>query len=165
MRNHPFRYTLQTTAVCSLVFLAACPAPNPAPVGLEELSSVTVLVRGNLAYPISQFRCSDAEDAGSDETCPNGFGCDARHYHGSALAIGTLGANGAADATVVDFSVTSATEDPDQCLCGWGKVTEVDIRTISISKTGVDSFSGASFLAPVEDLTTAEQLSVDPCGG
>ena len=166
MRNHTLRYTIHATFLCSLLCIATCAVPNPGSQQLAEgLSSITVLVRNNMAYPVAQFRCSDAEDAGSNESCPEGFGCDAQHYHGTARAIGTLGANGAADATLTDFSTTSFTDDPDQCHCGWGKVTQLDIRTISMFTADVTSFIGASFTAPVEGLTEAERVSVDPCGG
>ena len=111
MRDRKSRYVLKMSSLCSLVCIASC-EPGSASLEPQGLSTITVLVKDNMAYPIHQFTCSDEEGPGSNESCPGGFACDTLHYHGNARAIGMLAANGAADVRSDNFAFTV---DPDPC--------------------------------------------------
>lgn len=165
-----------------LISIAGVPAcepvsksnPNEIDVFPDGLSSITVVVRDGLAYPIFQFRCSGVEEEqGADDSCPAGSGCDGQHYHGTAVTIGRVAPIGASD---VDSNTVDVTDDPDMCHCGWGKVEELDIRTLQVFVVDVDLFfdrlpsTSADANDKADDLenlglTRAEILSSDPCGG
>ena len=160
MRNHAFCFTLAIAFVCSLACLAGCDDDEDP--FFPSIISVKVLVEGNKAYPIYQFTCADPAAPGQDQMCPNGFGCDEQHYHGDANSIGTV--PGSDFDSEVDFSI-QLRMDPDQCLCGWGKVTEADTRTLVVFEDFVDTFFGEVGLVVVKGLSKADQLSIDPCFG
>lgn len=162
MHNRVFLYAINTVFLSSMVLIGSCGEGNSGSMFPQGLNSITVLVRNNVAYPIYQFSCSNVEASGVNESCPDGFGCDAQHYHGGVISIGTLGPNGAADVIV---GIIPAPGDPDQCLCGWGKVTEAEVRTVNIFKNDVEDFGSFIGLQTNDNLTLAQQLSVDPCGG
>ena len=111
MRDHIIRCVLKTSSLCSLVCIASC-EPNAETILPQGRSTVTVLVMDDIAYPIYQFTCSDEEGPGSNESCPDGFECDAQHYHGAVQPIGMIAANSVAD---VEFGGMILTDDPDQC--------------------------------------------------
>lgn len=153
--------------VVLLIGLSAC-EPNSEDIVPSGLSTVTVVVRDGLAYPIYQFRCADVEpDQEPSESCPQGAGCDGMHYHGSGFSIGRVAPTGASD---LDYRLGER-EDPAQCFCGWGKVGEVDIRDISIFVSDVDEFFDDLLLTTPNPpmlptgMVRSQAMSVDPCGG
>ncbi len=161
MQSGRYRFIIGISSLALLVGLAACEPNSFAPTGL---STITVIVRDNMAYPIFQFRCSEAEGPGENDSCPDGFECDGQHYHGTVSSIGRITPTGASD---VDFRVISAA-DPDSCHCGWGKVGEAEVRNVSVFVSDVDSFVDIALegsFPSVEGLTTAQAFSSDPCGG
>ena len=174
MRDRGFRFMLKLASLCSLACIASC-GPNDGFLNPRGLSSITVLVKDNTAYPIFQFTCSEVEPSGSSESCPNGFGCDAQHYHGNARPIGMLADQAPAD---IRLGEVGTANDPDQCHCGWGKTTDVDIRTVFVFQSDLVEYAAQIALPldldtgvvlvngeiPVNGLTLAEHVSVDPCG-
>ena len=48
-----------------------------------------------------------------NDSCPEGFGCDAAHYHGTARAIGRVQSNGVAD---IRYDTNGS---------GWGYLAEI----------------------------------------
>lgn len=163
MRSGPVLFLRCAFSATLLLGIAACEPNSEGFIGPEGLNTITVLVRENTAYPIYQFRCGEAEGPGESDDCPEGFECDALHYHGVALSIGVIAPTGAAD---VRFNQLVA-NDPDSCHCGWGKVGEADVRSLTVFKTDIVAFfSPATVQSPATDeLTDAEAMSVDPCGG
>jgi hypothetical protein len=125
-----------------------------------------MLVRDNMAYPIFQFRCSGVEKpAEANETCPMGSGCDAQHYHASAVPLGRVAPTGVSDVEFDASGFFAPAPDPEPCFCGWGKVSEADVRTLSVFVSDIEQFVIGTALNKDSNLTDAEQLNADPCGG
>jgi len=131
-----------------------------------EISLVDVVVNDHLAYPLFQFTCGQAEDPGSDENCPEpeGFGCDGKHYHGTARPIGTV----AADLLEIPNTIYDPfgdADDPDQCHCGWGKKA----TTITILQNDLVLYAdfiglpNADGVVSGTDMRIGAYLRVDPC--
>ncbi len=161
METDRSRFFVRLIALALILGFVACEPNSSGPFFPEGLNTITVLVRNNVAYPIFQFTCAEAEGPGQNESCPAGFECDGQHYHGKAFSIGRVAPTGVSD---VDVNVVDA-DDPDACHCGWGKVGEADVRELTVFKTDVELFTQSVTVPEVSGLTTAQAMSVDPCGG
>ena len=136
-----------TDGVCDFVATVCSPglSCNPASGDCDDATSmqVDVLQLGGFSYPTGLFRCGAPEDPQDpSESCPEGSGCDEYHWHSdtvAAIASVTGGAN--VSGNTID--------DPDLCMCGHGKVSEVTRTMISL-----DGFELANYLS----LTNLDEL-------
>ena len=171
MRDRGFRYMLKLSFLCSLICITSCDFfwESSSPSFTDEFPGirlVDVVVNDHLAYPLFQFTCGQAEDPGSDENCPEpeGFGCDAKHYHGTARPIGTVDDDPLA-LPRTKFDPFGDADDPDQCHCGWGKKA----TTITILQNDLVLYAdfiglpNADGVVSGSGMTIGEYLSVDPC--
>ncbi len=136
-----------TDGVCDLVATVCSPglSCNPATgeCGDATPMQVDVLQLGGFSYPTGLFRCGAPEDPQDpSESCPDGSGCDEHHWHSDTVA--------AIASVTGDTNVSGNTiDDPDTCMCGHGKVSEVTRTMISL-----DGFELANYLS----LTNLDEL-------
>ena len=123
------------------------PATGACGIGDGTPAQVDVLQLGGFSYPTGLFRCGAPEDPQDpSESCPDGSGCDEHHWHSDEVA--------AIASVTGDTNVSGNTvEDPNPCLCGHGKVSEITRTMITL-----DGFELADYLS-------ATQLDELPAAG